>query len=356
MAVTPEQLDDLVELTHNRYIKQNNWVDLSLDKQHHCITRFFDGKKMPLRGTPKVIWKVQVENAGTARWTGLFDKDTSNVKNQFIGAEEPWAIQTSSYEYDLREPDFQGADTFTIVDVIKGREHGMYNNMFELFENALWTAPTSSTQDPRPMNGIPFWLQKNATLGFTGGDPSGFSGGAAGISTSTYTRWKNFSGTYSAVSRDDFIDKVIQAMDFTKFKSPHSYPGLHGSGAGKMPDYEFWTTHTVLQKLRRFLDTRNENLTDVAGMAVGRVPFMGVTVDWVPALSHSSETAYDSTNPFYAVNWNMFKLFFMRGWDMKRSAPDKVAGQHNVRRVALDSVLQLICTNRREAGFVLYQA
>lgn len=355
MTMRPEDLDDLVELTYNRYIKQNQWSDISLDKQDHIITRFFSGKKTPMRGTPKVIWKVQVENAGTARWTELFDKDTSNVQNQFVGAEEPWALHTSSYEYDVREPDFQGSDALTIVDVIKGREHGMYNNMYEDFENALWTAPTSSTQRPRPMNGIPYWLQKSATLGFNGGDPNGFTAGAGGIATGTYSRWKNFTGTYSAISRDDLVDKWIKAMDFTKFKAPHNYPGLNGSGSGSEGNYEFYTTHTVLQGLRRFLDTRNENLTDVTGMAA-KVPFMGIPVRWVPALTHSSETAYDSSNPVYGINWQNFQLFFQRGWDMKRTPPYMVAGQNKVRRVVLDSTLQLICTSRREAGFVLYQA
>ena len=79
-------------------------------------------------------------------------------------------------------------------------------------------------------NGIPFWLQKDATTnvngGFEGGNPAGFSGGAGGIDSDAYPRWRNWTFGYTNVTVDDLVKKVKKALTFTHFMPPVQHPNL----------------------------------------------------------------------------------------------------------------------------------
>lgn len=348
-TLKPEQLDDLVNLTYDRS-RKNSWIDISLDNQNFTFSeQFMNGKnKTPVKGGPQQLWKAQVNKTGNSRFTGLFSKDQTAVANLTIGASQPWAIHTTSFSYDVNEPEFQGDDVTQIVDEIKVREHDMYNGFFESMEESLWTAPTSSTEDPRPISGIPLWVQKNATEGFNGGNPSGFSAGAGGIDTDTYARWKNYTFSYSGVTRDDLVAKWIKACEFTNFKAPHKYPEL---GGGK-PQWWFYTTFTLLEQLMQYLDARNDNLKDIAG--ISSTSFKGIPVQWAAELTNSSQGGYDSSDPIYGLNWKSFEFFFQKGKEMDRKKPVQAPGQHNVRNVFMDTICNMLCYNRR-SNFVGYQ-
>jgi hypothetical protein len=115
--LAPEAIDDLVQTNFNRMLKGRTWNDLSLTKQFYTMSdRFFRGKKMNLKGGPKVIWKLQVRNSGQARFIGTYEVDVHSRDNQMIGAECNWSIAQASYIYDTLEPDFQSGDMLLLVD------------------------------------------------------------------------------------------------------------------------------------------------------------------------------------------------------------------------------------------------
>jgi hypothetical protein len=352
MGLMPDAIDDLVELTYNK-ADRAKWVDLSLNNQRYSVaSRWLKAKKAPTKATPKQTWKLQVSNTDAFRWTNLYSVDEYDVKNLAVGAEQPWAIATSNYVYDINEEEFQGGNREIIIDLIVMREHSMYSNLYEGLESAFWSAPSSSTLAKRPLSGIPFWLQKNATVGFNGGDPSGFAAGAGGVSTGTYINWSNYSGAYVSVTRNDLISKWLKATEFTHFESPHQFP----QNGGGDPDWMFYTTYSVYEAAQQFLDARNDNLSDLAGTgAKGRPTFKGVPLQWIPELTHSTQDGYDSANPLYGVNWNTMDFAFLKGKDMVRTKPQKKDNQHNVRVVHVDSSCNLRCNDRRQ-NFVLHVA
>jgi len=343
MALYHDQLDDFVELTLDNF-KKRNWVDISLDNQHHIFaSRMFKSKKVPERGGVRLNWKVQTTNTGNARHTGLFAVDNTNVIDLTQKATQEWSKQTVSFSYDVDEDEFQ-SDMETIVSEIKVREHSMYNDFFELMEESMWSAPASSTSDPRPPSGIPFWIQKHATEGFNGGDPEGFTNGAGGLATATFPRWKNYTFRYVNKTRDDLIAKWYRACSFTYFQAPHNYPQL---GKGGMADWAFYTTYRVLEPLERLLEGRNDNLGVDLAWSSGKTLFKGIPVEWVPALEHSTSTAQDTTDPIYGINWKVFKYFFQKKRHMLRHKPQKAPHQHTVRNVFMDNWGNFSCYNRR---------
>lgn len=337
----PDQIDDIVESTIVNYLKKS-WVDLSLPYQSYAAaSKLLSGKRMSEDdGSYAVNWKVQYQNTGSFRSSGLFDTDQLQVKNLLIGAQENWAKVTVNYIYDVDEPLFNSGIN-QIVDELAVRAHAMMNDFWEGMETQLWSAPTSPTQDPRPFNGIPFWIQKDATTtpggAFNGGNPSGFTSGAGGISSSTYTAWKNWTFGWTNFTEDDLLTKLAKACEFTKFKAPDPYNQL-GKETG---DFDIFTTYNVVEQAQRHLRKINDNLSLGKYRNEG-VAFRSAPLIWVPYLQDN-----DTSDPLYGVNWNVFKCKTKAGRWMHKYKPQINADSHTVREVHMDSWGQNICLNRR---------
>jgi len=289
-----------------------------------------------------------VSNTGTAKHSELYAVDATGVKDLTQSAKQQWSKQTVNFSYDVDEDVFQ-SDRETIIREVEVREHSMYNDWFELMEEALWTAPTSDSQSPRKPSGIPFWIQPGTgSGGFVGGDPSGFSNGAGGIKVADVANWKNWAGQYTTASRDDLIAKIRKACEFTYFQAPKQFAELAG-GKGDS-DWMFFTTYDTLSELEKLLESRNDNLGADLSKYAGSVVIKGNPVVWVPYLQENT-----SNDPFYGVNLRVFKFFFRKGRKMLRHAPQQAARQHTVREVHMDTWGNFVCYNRRKL-FVLNKA
>ena len=283
--------------------------------------------------------QVQVRNTGLARNTGMFAQDVTGIEDVMVTASTPWAMQTVNYSYSIYEDLFQ-SDRETIIREMQIREHDALNSMAELNEINLWSSPTGST-DTRPM-GIPFWLQKDATTtvggGFNGGDPSGWSTGRAGISSTTYPKWRNWTFGYTNPTTDDLVKKVKKALAFTNFMAPVPHPDL---GFGKS-EYQIFTTYRVQEPLERLAETRNQNLGSDVARYVGAVTIGGVPIRWVPYLE-----ANDTTDPLYGVNFKTFRPYVKRGCDMRRHPQKEAPKQHGTYEIHIDNWMNYACNNLR---------
>jgi len=187
-GLTPDQVDDFVQTTLPNF-KKHKWSDISLEHQEYVSSKIVTEKNVKEKGGSKLSFRVQTKNTQLAVNTGLYAQDVTGVEDVMDTGEVPWTKQSVPWSYDIDEDLFQ-SDRETIIKEMLIREHTAMNDLAELNEQNLWTAPTSST-DKRPM-GIPYWLVKDATTtpggAFNGGNPSGFSAGAAGLSSTTYPR------------------------------------------------------------------------------------------------------------------------------------------------------------------------
>jgi len=345
----PDKLSDFVELTINNF-KRRTWTDISLDLQKYVVaSRLFQRHKVKERGGPKIDFKVQTTNTGTAKNTAMYAIDATLRKDLMTNGTESWTKQTVNYSYDIDEPYFQ-TDLETIVRELQVLEHSAYNDMFELHEENLWTAPASTTQDPRVPSGVPYWIIKDATTtpagAFSGGNPAGNSSGAGNISTTTYPNWDNWTWGYTGsassptVTRDEFVERARKACEFTYFKAPHAFSET-STGFGEM-DTACYTTWRVLTLLEKLLEGRNDNLGADLNKFRGSVLLKGNPVDWVPYLETN-----DTSDPFYGINWRYFSPYVRRGKDWFRHPIKQSAHQHSVKEVHIDTWMNYICYNRR---------
>ena len=357
VGIPINRIDDFVETVLAEY-ERTVWSDLSLDNQNYTFAeRFMGGGKGP-RETPTAgngyEWKVQVGNQSNAHTTGTFAEDRTQIINLMKSARTQMSQASVSFSYDVTEEAFQGDDATAIIDYIQVREHSMFNDWYEYRDNQLWSAPASQDADLIEMLGFPHWLQKSATEGFTGGNPAGWPSGCAGLNSTTYPRWKNRAGRYTAITRDDMVSRVLKHMAMCNFKPPHKYRSIQGQVG--MPKYEMFTTYNVVEEAQRFLDSRNDNLRDMAGMA-GMAKLASTDITWVAKLTNndsSNATTYDATDPIYGIDFGTFQYMCLKGWKWKRHAPQISPKSHNVRNVFCDSIGQLVCTDRRR-NFVIYR-
>jgi hypothetical protein len=340
MALTPDQIDDLVTLTENLK-ERDKWSDISLAYPEYVAPRMILDKKVAKQGGPQIQFQVQVKNTGNARPSGLYDKDDTAVEDVMISATVPWTMQKTSWGYDVLEPLFQ-SDRETIISVLKVREHDAMNSMVELQEEQLWGEPTSST-DKAPM-GVPFWLRRSSTSAagdFYGANPTatGLTGGCGNVSTTTYPKWRNWTFTYSAYTIDDLVKKIKKASWATNFQAPVPHPEL---GFGKS-NYVIYTTYNVLDPLERLCETRNENLGGDLAKYLNSVTIGGVPIKAIPYLHYN-----DTTDPIYGVNWGVFRPYVLSGCWMRKTGPKPAFGQRNVREVYYDNAMNYVCVNRRK--------
>lgn len=343
-SIPIETLDDLTTSTLNSF-KRDTYADISQSLQsHHFSSRFFKGKQKPEKGGSELEWRLKVRGQNNATYTGLFDVDDLNRVNMLSEGKQQWSLQKNHYLFDYRESVFT-SNAESIIKHLEVLETDLAIGFIDLMEVAIWTAPASSDERPRRVSGIPFWVQKynSSTPGFNGGDPTGFSDGAGNIKTSRYPGWKNYAGLYSQVSRDDLIEKIINAMDFCHFEPPVQFNQLGGG----QPDWGLYSTHGVLSTCRKLLQAGNDNLGPDVAQWSNNVMIRSVPLQWIPALTNADSDCYDSSDPVYGINWNTMDYFFHSGLNMVKTPPFRNANSHMVRERWMDNSGNMVCYDRR---------
>ena len=336
MPLTYGEIDDCVLLTQENLIKKGAFLDLQTDLSDHVAVReMWKGRQKKFDGGYPWKFQAQTDHNHSARAVGLFETDASALADTFIeGSVEPRHIN-AHYEYDLMEPSFQQGG-HAIVDLVKSRYISMMISLYEYLESVLWSKPATSADKVTPF-GIEYWVVKNTSEGFYGGNPTGFTDGRAGISTGTYPRWANWSGDYASVSKEDLLRMMRKAHRNIQFRSPvsHAVPDLGAMRNG------IYTNDTVVGLLEELCEAQNMNLgTDLDSMG-GRAVFKSTPITYVPKLDADTE------NPVYMLDWKWLAIGVMSGWEENLTKPYMVPSKHNVRRVDLDATLNMVSTNLR---------
>lgn len=339
MGLAFSQIDDAVLLTRNKLIKKKAFVDMQTDLTDHVAVReMWKGRRKVFGGGNNWEVEYQIDHNHSARTVGLYEKDTSNFADTMIKGEVPQRHVNAHYVYDQHEKAFQRGPE-AIVDYVMTKQAGMMVSFYELLEEILWGKPANSADLKTPY-GVAYWITRGATEGFTGGNPSGFSGGRAGIDSNTYTRFMNWSAQYTDITKTDLVRKMRKAAKRTKFRSPvsHKTPDLGKMGNG------IYANEETTGLLEEILEASNMNLgNDLSG---ARPLFKGTPIVYAPYLDN------DSTDPIYMLDWKWIAIGVLAGWQNNLSKPYMVPDMHNVRRVDLDATMNMCCTDpRRQAVF-----
>lgn len=331
-----QQLADLVATTL-RELNKPSFVDISSDLQRHTVNNFIRQNRVELQSGTGVQWSVMVNHNGSARNVGLGGQDEINRIDTMTLATADWRNSVASYSF-IGQEIAMNREPARIVNIVKQGRHACMVSLAELMEGNLWGPPVAFTDAVTPW-GIKTWIVKNASEGFNGGAPSGYT--VIGLNPTTYPRFKNYTFPYTNVTPDDFIAKLDKAATFCDFMpAVEDFPNLV-----KGVDWGFFTNYAVIGALQQQLRAQNENLGADIDKYSGGVRFRRMPVTWVPKLEA------DTTGPFYGINYNTFKTIILDGWWLNQTDIAHYPGQHTTEAHFLDSTYQWCCYDRR-ANFV----
>lgn len=280
-------------------------------------------------------WDVMVNDSGAAAVVGLGYQDKVSIVDTTVQATADWKNVKTDWAMIAQEEQFNSGIA-KIVDLRMLREKAAAISLVQLMEALIWGPPVAIT-DLLSMWGFNTWLVKNATEGFFGGAPSGYT--TIGLNPTTFPRWKNYTFPYTTVDDTDFVRKLNKALRFTDWKPP--VDGLPLLGTGR--ERRFFANYGLIGPIQELLKASNDNL----GMDITRyhesVVIQRTPLTWVPFLEA------DTTNPIYGIMMGDLKFYRLKNFWMRRTVLDKTPGHHMVKSEFLDCTGQPVMVNRRRS-------
>lgn len=338
-VIQADDIADLVALTL-RDLGRMKWTEIATDLQEYiALPNILRKERVRFQSGYGIQFQVMVAHSGAAKSTGLYAVDSVNVGDVMVNADIPWRHSTTNYAIERREV-AMNRDPARIVELIKVRRADAMISLAAHLEQMFWSLPGASSDD---MFGLPYWCVTNASNGFTGGNPSGFSAGAAGLDADVYSRWKNYSYNYTNITKTDLIRGWREAATKTNFMSPVPIPSYNTGNR-----YGYYCNYDVIGPLEEAVEAQNDNLGNNIASKDGTVNFRQVPVKYVPYLDA------DATDPVYGINWGVFKPVFLSGEYMNETTVPRAANQHTTTQVHVDLTANYECRDRRRL-FVLYK-
>ncbi len=343
MAVTPNALvaSSVIDLVNTtlRNLGKPKFTDISSPLQRHTAMRNLLRKnRRELESGYGIQFNVQVNQSNSAANVGLGASDDVDIVDLQVQATADWRNTTCNYAIISQVVDMN-REPSRIVNYVQEQRIGALVSLTEIMEANFWGPPVALTDNITPW-GINTWLVKNATEGFNGGVPSGYT--TIGLNPTTYPAWNNWTYQYSNVTNEDLVRHWRKAALFTDFEPP--VDGIPTPNTGD--DYGFYCNYGVLGPLEELLMSQNDNMGNDLAKYDGDVHLLRTPVHWVPKLEA------DTTNPVYGINWGWLKTYVLQGWWWKETHVPVYPGQHTVSAHFMDSTYQWVTKNRR-CDFVL---
>ncbi len=360
------QADDIGDVVKGVMVDfgELKWTDIVSNLQEHVfLGKMLKKEKVGFKAGRDLQWNLQVAQSGTARMVGLGQPDIINDVDTMQTASIPWRHTTANWQM-IRQLVKMNREPRTIFELIKEKRSATQISIAELMETQGWSQPTNSS-DSLNVFGVSYWLVPNATQGFNGGNPFGFTAGAGGLSSTTYPNWANYTDQYNVVSKADFVRKWRRAAVFTNFMSPVN-ADIPSYNTGNK--YGYYSTNLVIGLCEEILEQQNDNLGKDIASHDGQLVFRRVPVIWAPKLEVLSGVGMSGTfsnatytssggypvNPMYGINWGVFRPVFLEGEYMLEDGPKQHPYQHAVMVTFIDCTWNLECRDRRRC-FVLTQ-
>ncbi len=357
-GITVEQAIDLGVLTLKNF-KRNEFEYVLNHNDYPMCNRLFTGRDVETQTGKLITRDIVLGKTGNAAHVKLFAKDEQNITNIVREIQAPWRHAKSSFSYEVREIMVQnGPEGFN--SLMKVRNTNMYAEFADEIEERGWLSPDSSTDEINPF-GIPYWLPTgdSGDEGFTGENPyynaasrTEITAGAGNIDTDDYDKWTSYYSDYDEVN-NDLMKRLSRAFRKTKFKAPTMVDKKTGT---IQSPFTLQTNDAVLSALEDHALNSDDRVGNDLGKYAGSVIYKRIPFEYVDILDSTSSTYNEiihGTNPIYGCNWNYFEPVLLKGDNFRKGRPINDREQHNVMTVFLDTSWNIICTNRRKAGFVI---
>lgn len=333
-----EQLADLLVLTQKSRVK-GRYTSLLADLPSYWAANIFIKKsKMMMQPGPDFRWPVQLNGDSSFRAIAPTTPDFAEITDDFTEAVLPQRKVSVSTSFIEEMGDFNKGPN-EIADLIQAKEDKMDVDFIKGFEQMWWSFPLIT--DTLRFFGLPYWVTKNATTGFTGGIPTGHST-VANLSPTSIAGWNNYAGLYTNPTADGLF-RSVRIMGFATDFQPilSKIPDLGAAGTGGLGYYVNINTKMAAADAS---DARNDNIGPDLSKHDTITTIRRADLNYVPWLDR------DTTDPFYQINWNVFKLLYISKWWQRPYIIKPVPGKRNQIAKYKDTYCQPACFNRRLCG------
>ncbi|KKN71206.1 hypothetical protein LCGC14_0422490 [marine sediment metagenome] len=365
MAIKNSQAADLIMLTLNDLPKQ--YFEVTWDSQDYEACRIYQQDRMVIDGGEQIQRHVMLNDTGNARYRRMYDIDQPNVQDVMHKILVPWCQLSTHYSWDKVEIARQMNSAKGFISLMKERRIDGLWSLAKLIEDRFWKTPASATDDLYPY-GVPYYIrwmnQDSTTDGFVGQTIRYQDGNAgttcANIDSSAEARWRNYAALYTTID-NAMLRKFRLAFLYTNFKAPLivNDPSKPVNGAKRI-----YTTFDNVVDLQDLADAKDDKHTGKEVLGNLRMDDTGLVyvnrLPVVPIAKLNSETdpqTGDDPESIYCIDFTKFIPFVHEGYWMEEGEP--IPGgvtQHTTWTVFLDGQHQNLCTNVRQAGFVMHKA
>lgn len=360
MAIKDSDLADLIASTLNDLPKQE--FEVAWTNQDYEFCRIYQNERMVIDGGNQIERKVVFDPLGNAKYRRMYEIDEPKVGSVLHTIKVPWTQLSTDYSWDKFEilRNKNSAKGFINLMTVK-RLEGLWS-LADLIEDRAWKTPTSATDDLYPY-GVPYYLNMfnaagsiNSTAGFVGAtvvfQDTTTSTICANIDASVEEKWRNYAAVYTAVD-NAMLKSFRRAFIATKFKAPLF---INDPSNSRNAQKRVYTDIDTITELMDLADKKDDNHTgkDVLGNLT--VDDGGLCyINRLPVV-HTPQLDGASYTPIYCIDFSKFIPVVHDGYWMEESEPKSDRSQHTTFTVFLDGAHNNLCTNRRQAGFVLHKS
>ena len=347
-TMEPSALADLVLLTRKK-LKKLKFVQAAQRYRRYTLVKDLvkPSRTIVCDGGYEYEFPIMLTHGDQAKMVGLFEKDSLSISDVMTMASVPLRFTNTNWFYDVKEQ-AMNAGPERLVDTVKNRRLQAMMSNIDMVERGGWGRPAPS--DNKTIWGVPHWVVESATQGFNGQNPPGWSD-LAGVDTdaAANANWRNYTGTYPEFTKDDLIQVMAEAAEYTNFESPTGadHPDLNDGNSSKI-----FTTFPVRRNISLIGEAQNQNLgRDVDSMG-GKVRFQGNEIHVVPALEDATVRVVQ--DPIYMLNMGTWNFITQKGGMMREGRPIQLTDRHDTYANHVDGSINLMCTDRRR-NTVLYR-
>ena len=155
----------------------------------------------------------------------------------------------------------------------------------------------------------------------------------------------DYSGPTAA---DAMVKKMHKIYRQIRFKAPRMVKDLD---KGPLSGYAIYVDGDTIDEYEAYTRKSNDQIGFDVGKFAGNTAFQRVPLTWVAELD-TANTSLRGANPIYFINHNKFKVFILRGDNLREGEPMIDRYQHNVITTFVDLSYNFICTDRRSQGLI----
>ncbi|MBE3088312.1 MAG: phage major capsid protein [Planctomycetes bacterium] len=272
---------------------------------------------------------------GESRWVGLNEEDVYNWEDILTQLTVVWTRLNDNMMWERRML-LENRGEARVNNVIKPQRVAMWLRIATALEAGYFGTP-DATDTKKPW-GLKYWLTKNATTGFNGGLPSGFTT-KGGVNITTYPAFKNYTFQYTNVTKADVIKKMRTAHRKTNWRSPYKVSEISSEFGARRQIFMNEETISAFEDLG---EAQNENLGRDLAPFDDMISFKKHPLIYIPYLDA------DTTNPIYMNDIDTIYPVILKGDNLRESdAHSLVPIKHNTFAVDMDLSIQFICSNPR---------